>query len=306
MKTFRIVSGFILFLLISGCAQDPRMESSVANATFEQELNAEVPQSIISSSAAVETNNDDKRRFIRTADLKFKVKNVIKSTYNIEKITANHGGFVTSTNLTSSKNGVTTTAISADSLLETTYYTISNTLTLRVPNAKLDTTLKDISGNIDFLDYRIIKANDVALQLMANELTQKRNAKNEQRLTNAIDNRGKKLKETTSAEELLLRKQEQSDEAKIANLALEDQISFSTINLIIYQRPSIKREIISNNKNIEEYKPGIGSRMLEAVKMGWFILEAIVLFIINIWSLLVIAVICFLAVRWFRKRRRNH
>ena len=45
-----------------------------------------------SSSAAVETNKDSKRKFIRTAELKFKVKNVISSTYDIEDITNRHGG----------------------------------------------------------------------------------------------------------------------------------------------------------------------------------------------------------------------
>ena len=136
--------------------------------------------------------------------MKFKVKSVIKSTYDIENITNKLGGFVTYTNLSSIINNVTTIAVSADSSLETTYYTVTNSIILRVPNTKLDTTLKEISKNIDYLDFRIIKAEDVALQILSNNLTQKRSAKNEERLTNAIDNKGKKLNETTTAEEILL------------------------------------------------------------------------------------------------------
>src|ERR1017187_10006070 len=48
----------------------------------------------ISSSAAKETGKDTSRRFIRTAEMKFKVKSVIQSTYAIESIVKHMGGFV--------------------------------------------------------------------------------------------------------------------------------------------------------------------------------------------------------------------
>jgi len=247
----------------------------------------------ISSSAAVENAKDTTRRFIRTADLKFKVHNVIKSTYDIENITNRHGGFVIYTNLTSTINNVTTNAVSTDSSLETTYYTVTNSISLRVPNTKLDTTLKEISNNIDYLDFRVIKAEDVALQILSNNLTQKRSAKNEERLTTAINNKGKKLYETNTAEELLLSKQEQADNATISNLSLTDQIKFSTINLSIYQRQTIKRELISNYKNIEAYEPNFNTKFIEALKYGWVILESTIVFIAQLWGLLLFAFLAY-------------
>jgi len=234
MKTLNLILalGIAMYLFSCSSGSNERMANMA--------MNDSTSNAFISSSAAVVDKKDTTHKFIRTADLKFKVKSVINSTYNIEAITNRQGGFVTYTNLTSTINTILTTAVSADSSLETTYYTVSNSITLRVPNTRLDTTLKEISKNIDYLDYRIIKADDVALQILSNNLTQKRSAKNEQRITNAIDNRGRKLNETTSAEEVLVRKQEQADNAKISNLALEDQIKFSTVNLYIYQRQTIK------------------------------------------------------------------
>jgi len=287
MKSTKIILGLGLAILLFGCgrANDERMESKTM---ADSGSNA-----FISSSAAVENGKDTTRRFIRTADLKFKVKSVIKSTYDIENITNRQGGFVTFTNLTSEINNITKTAVSADSSIETTYYTVTNSITLRVPNTKLDTTLKEISNNIDYLDYRIIKAEDVALQILSNNLIQKRSAKNEERLTNAIDNRGKKLNETTVAEEILLSKQEQADNAKISNLSLTDQIKFSTINLSIYQRQTIKRELISNDKNIDEFMPSFGSKILEALKFGWDILETFIVFLTKLWGLFLFAIIIY-------------
>ncbi|MEI6823078.1 MAG: DUF4349 domain-containing protein [Bacteroidota bacterium] len=256
----------------------------------------------VSSSAAVVNKKDTIRKFIRTADLKFKVKSVINSTYAIENIISKQGGFVTYTQLNSTIDNKTTVAISADSSLETIYYSVVNNMTLRVPTEKLDTTLKIIAQLIDYLDYRTIKADDVALQLLSNKLTQQRTQNIERRITKAIDNRGKKLRETTSAEELLASKQEQSDVAKVSNLSLNDQINYSTITLSIYQRQALKRELIANEKNIDIYTPGLGSKLLEALKTGWEMLEAIFVFFAQLWWFLLFVAIGYLIYRISRKR----
>lgn len=283
MQTSKIILIIVLVITFFGCSNEGQMEKS--------EINNSSSETIISSSAAVENNKDTTRKFIRTAKLKFKVKSVVQSTYDIEDITNRHGGFVTYTKLTSNIDNVTNTAVSADSSLETNYYTVTNSITLRVPNTKLDTTLKEIASNIDYLDYRIIEAEDVALQILANNLSQKRSVKNEERLSNAIDERGKKLGETTIAEELLLSKQEDADNSKIANLSLSDQIKFSTINISIYQRQTIKRELISNYKNIDAYEPSFGSKIIDAFKFGWDILETIIVSIVKFWGLLLLIIL---------------
>ncbi len=299
MKTNRIILAVAIAITFFGCANADRnrMESKAAADTSAN--------AFISSTAAVEKNKDTTRKFIRTADLKFKVRSVIKSTYNIEDITAKQGGFVIYTKLASNLDYTNTVPVSADSSLETTYYTVNNTITLRVPNTKLDSTLKLISMNIEYLDYRVIKAEDVALQILSNNLTQRRAAKNEERLTNAIDSKGKKLKETTSAEEMVVSKQEQADNAKIANLSLTDQIKFSTINLTIYQRQTVKRELIPNNKNIDAYEPGFGSKIVESIKFGWTILETIFIFLTRLWGVFLIGIVAYLVYRFIKNKQQK-
>jgi len=181
MNTKKIILGLGLVLLLMNCKKEDgdskeRYDSTEAMATTDSTSSGFI------SSTAAKASKDSTRKFIRTANLKFKVKDVIKSTYDIEDITAKEGGFVTYTNLSSSISDVQKKAISEAETLETTHYVVTNEIILRVPNNKLDETLKEISRNIDYLDYRVIKAEDVALQLLANKLTQKRAAKNEQRL----------------------------------------------------------------------------------------------------------------------------
>lgn len=221
MRTSVIILGFGIVVSIWACSGDQQRRS-------ESYKSENASNSFISTSAAVESGKDSTRRFVRTADLKFKVKSVVNSTYDIENITARQGGFVTFTNLKSEIESRSSFPISADSTLEAVYYTVTNAITIRVPNIKLDTVLREISKNIVYLDHRVIKADDVSLQILSNDMTQKRSATNEKRLTSAIDSRGKRLDETTVAEDVLLGKQEQADNANLANLALKDQIKFST------------------------------------------------------------------------------
>ncbi|MEO9211498.1 MAG: DUF4349 domain-containing protein [Ginsengibacter sp.] len=297
MKPTKVFLVIALASIFIGCSQasNDKMESQVYSDSTSNEY--------ISSSAANENNKDSTRKFIRSADLKFKVKSVINSTYDIENITNQQGGFVTFTKLASNVDNVETTAVSADSSLETTYYTVSNEIIIRVPNTKLDTTLKLIANNSDFLDHRIIKADDVGLQILSNDLTQKRSGKNEERLKNAIDKKGNKLGETTYAEDVLGNKQEQSDNAKVSNLSLKDQIDFSTINLSIYQRATIKRELISNDKNIDAYEPSLGSKLKEALKTGWEILEGFLVSLTKLWGLFLFGLIVFIIYKRYRNKR---
>ncbi|SFD65460.1 DUF4349 domain-containing protein [Flavobacterium phragmitis] len=255
----------------------------------------------ISSSAAVE-RKDSKQKFIRTADIKFKVKNVVKSTYAIENAVQKFGGFVTYTNLQSNILDQIKTKISQDSTLETTKYAVENNITIRVPNTQLDTIIKSIAKQIDFLDFRVIKADDVSLKYLANELSQKRNAASAQRVENAIATKGKKINDIIDAENTLDNQKEASDNRTIENLSLQDQINFSTVTLQIYQNETIKQEIIAGEKDSTFYKPNLGIQIIDALKSGWNILQAILIFFINIWPIILIGLGgFFLYKKYFKK-----
>ncbi|MCV9926229.1 DUF4349 domain-containing protein [Flavobacterium sp. LS1R49] len=242
---------------------------------------------IISSSAAVE-KKDTNHKFIRTADIKFKVKNVAKSTYAIENATVKFGGFVTYTNLQSTIHNEIQTKISQDSTLQTTKYSVINNIIIRVPNTQLDTVIKTIAKQIDFLDYRVIKADDVSLKLLSNQLAQNRSVENHKRIENAIDTKGKKINDVMNAENTLAAQKEQNDSNKIENIALKDQINFSTITLELYQNQSLKQEVVASNKDNNTYKPNIGIEIIDALKSGWYILQGIIVFFLNLWPFILI------------------
>lgn len=172
-------------------------------------------------------------------------------------------------------------------------------MTLSVPNVHLDTTLKQISANISYLDYRIIQAEDVAFQMLSNNLAQTRSAKIENRLSNAIDKKGKKLSEVAAAEDVLLSKQEENDNAKMLNFSLTDKVAFSTIHVLIYQKQTITRELVANEKNIDKYEPAFGNKIMESVKYGWSMLEATLVFLIKLWGLFLLLIFMYFIYKWY-------
>src|SRR5688572_8732959 len=115
MKTSYIMYA-VLTLLCFGCGDAGYYESEKKesadypdnSAVYAEATEEEAPSAAdtaingyISSSAA-KVNADTSRKFVRTANMKFKVKDVRKSTFGIEDIISKRDGFVSYTNLNSS------------------------------------------------------------------------------------------------------------------------------------------------------------------------------------------------------------
>lgn len=283
IKKHHALLPLLLIIVAVSCKKAEALEETASDTTTSSSDSTNT----LSSAAAVQPKNSD-RKFVRTADIKFKVKNVPNSTYIIENATTKFGGFVTYTNLQSTISEKNEVKISQDSTLEITKYTVENNITIRVPNTQMDTVIKTIAKQIDFLEYRVIKADDVSLQLLSNQLKEKREANQEKRLTKAIDSKGKKLNEVVQAENDLNQKSEQKDNSKLENMSLADQVNFSTLTLQIYQRETIKKEIIANEK---QYRQGFGSKIVDSLENGWYLIEGIIAVIAQLWSIILIGIL---------------
>lgn len=304
MKSIQNVSLALLVVSLAiSCkkSEEISVEEPNSESVNIAESKDSVTKNVVSSSAAVETKKTN-RKFIRTADAKFKVKNVAQSTYVIENATNKFGGFVTYTNLQSTISEKDEVKISQDSSMITTKYEVENNITIRVPNTKLDTLIKTIAKQIDYLDYRVIKADDVSLQLLSNQLSQNRNENHETRLANAIDTKGKKLNDIVSAEDDLENKKQENDNSKLENLSLKDQVNFSTLTLQLYQRETIKQEKIAN---AIIFRQNIGSQILDSIATGWYLLEGIIAFVVQLWSLILISFLAWFGYKKFKNRSIN-
>lgn len=289
-------------------AESAPSDNDAKDALFKNQNNQGGLDRVFSSSAAKVDENDTIHKFIRTGDIRFKVKSVADATYKIEDITRRFKGFVTYTTLNSRIDRQTERVISPDSILKTTYFTVENTITIRVPSKNLDTALKQISQLVEYLDYRNISANDVRLQILSNQLEKRRLARYNERLSNISDKGNSNYMEDKAyIEENLLQKQAQADQSLINDLSLEDQIEYSTITLSLYQGQELNHELIANEENIEEFKPSLGSRMGDSLMTGWYFIEDLVVGLIAAWPLFLILIVIYLILRknGYLKRRRQ-
>lgn len=235
---------------------------------------------------------DTSRKFVITADLKFRVKDAVKATYAIEKASFQSGGFITNSELRTDRNGSQLIKVSADSSLEITRYITSNNMLVRLPKHNLDRFLSDVGEQVDLFDYRIIKADDVGLEQLSNVLAEKRNRESAQRREKVIDNTitgsAEDITDLSSAEDNRTERQRQADEAMLENLLLNDKVEYATLSLNIYQREFTEQVMLANPA---AYRPPFGARVSEALNVGWVIIEEIVLFFVRFWSVIVLAVV---------------
>ena len=298
MKTIPKVSCAVLLVALAySCKNGESAEKSSSDYAAES-----VADSASVSSSAAKVKKGDTRKVIRTADLTLKVVDVAKSTYRIENVVDKFGGFVTFTDLKSTINDKSETRVSQDSILETTKYTVANDMTIRIPNKQLDTVLQSLRKEIDFLDSRKVSQEDVSLQLLANKMAQNRSENSENRIEKAIDTKGKKLNNVIDAEETLANKKEENDNKKIENLSLNDKVNFSTINLSLYQREVIKNQLYASEKSINKYRPNLGFQIWDGLKSGWFMLEGIIAFVAQLWSLILIGFLAWFGYKKFLKK----
>jgi len=285
-RTLSILLGFALFVLASCSSNqksyEPAMEiaadtTAAAPAELAQEVN-------------LNTKTPEGRKFIRTADVKFKVKNVMSAMEQIEDMAAGYGGFITYSDLENSVENRESTKISRDSILVTQLVVVENTMVLRVPNEKLDSLVRQFNKLITYLDYRIIKMDDVTLQFVANRMKSQRLNAYTKRQAGHVDNRGKKLGESTLAEDKILDRQIQADEVSVQTMSLEDQVNYCTINLAIYQEAIVIKSVKPNFEYVAASKPNIFSRIGDALIQGWWILEEIIVFFVKIWGVLLVVV----------------
>ncbi len=295
----KIVSTILILITVAACSHSADKSEAPENMT-----NTTIQDSIIKPIAGGTPLSKINHQWLRTAELKFKTLDLIKSTQDIETITQRFNGIVLDTKLNTEINYTEQTEISKDSSIIKTHYTRTNTMLLRVPNTKLDSVLQLISKTIYFLDHRTIKCEDVSAQTLANTLTQLRLSKTETRLQSAINNKSAKLPDVIAAEAERNAQAEQKDAATINQYNLNDKIEWSTIALQIYERQNINTERIENEKNIIPYSPSLIQEFGSAISTGWYVLIRSLIYLLNIWPLLLAIIATYLIYKRHKKIAR--
>jgi hypothetical protein len=251
----------------------------------------------LSDTVVTDTINGVAHNFVRKADLTCKVEDVLYATRRVENLVALCGGYVTKSDLSSVINYHNSVHFKEDSLMESTFYTTSSAMVLRIPSTRLDTLLAGIIDMALFVDARNISADDVKIQLFAAKLAEKRYEDYHWQLNKNVNSGKVPAKQITAAEQALLEKQELADGKSIEFYALADQVNYSTVALQFYQAQQEKRKVVAVSPTLTPYEPTFISKLGTTIAGGFDLLKTCILFLANSWGFLFIAVLLFWLVK---------
>jgi len=259
-----------------------------------------------SNDVSARTNAPTDRKFKKTVEAEFKVKNVLQATEEIEDLVFAFGGYVVHSDLSNNQMNYSEIEKSRDSVLIVRQIEVSNKMTFKVPDNKVDSVLRKLKQYVVFLDGRRIDLEDITHQIERNESETNRYDEYSKRQTNKIDSKGKNLKEISSAEDASLDKKLQADEARIRNKELLDDVKYCTLNLRIYQKATLSKETIENWDYIKEQsKPNVVFRIGNAFLAGCGTLETILVFLVRIWSVILLLVVLAIGYRYYKKTKKK-
>lgn len=256
----------------------------------------------LSSTAA--TYEDGQRRFVRTAQAEFRVKDVYRSAMAIEDVAAAQGGFVVDNTIDAQTQSVQRRPAGDGKLIELAEYTVQGRLRMRVPSANAQPFLRAIAKEMEFLERRAFQANDVQFELLRRELTRRREELAQQQLGEIADAPGRsdRRAEVVAARSGAM---QQRDEALVAQKEYEDRIEFATIDLSLHQLPKIRQTELTDVEAVFRARsPGFFSRLGESLRVGWYGVLELALWLMRAWpAWLLLGVGAFGFRRWLRARR---
>lgn len=278
----RNIIAIAIILGLFGCQNAEKRHESVAST---QEM-------VLPDAASADTTATEK--IIKTADMRFRVKDVQSTKEKLSQTIKSEGGTVSEFSIQSVIQETEKVKQSTDSLKEITSYKTEGYLVAKVPSEKLDEFTNTIAKMAVFVDNQSLKMDDQSISYLTNKLK----ADNRREAVDRINKLA--TKKSPNVETSLIIKDDYIDK-KMQNMLIDNRVKYSTITLNFYQDNTIKTMIVAND-NVYDYKPGFANRFWLGLVNGWTIFKEIILAIANLWMLILVGIGVFFTIRYFIRK----
>lgn len=277
-KTLFIALLFGLTLTWS-CGQGNKEISASLDAKTAEMANDEATALQSESAPAANKTEPEKtaleKKIIRTGNISVESKDLKKSKTSFDALVKRAGGYYEQE---STSSGST--------------YTHYN-LTIRIPSSQFDSFLEGIEKGKDKITEKSIQAQDVSLQYYDLESRLKSKRAYLDRYQKMVAS-AKNVKDLLEIEEQIRQLQEEIESTESTLRAVKDQVSYSTIQVNIYNSDSL----------VPHSDSGFWMKVKEALDFGWKLIENIVIGLVGIWPILLLAIGGIFIWRRFRKKRK--
>ncbi len=263
-QVFKILIIYLGLFYFTGCKQKNYSDEALLipeDITKEYDILSE--KSSESSSNLSPTKD---LKIIKSAKVKFKVKNVKAATNSIKEFALKYNGYI------------------SDLRFENTLYSLENHFTIKIPQENFDTMMDSIIKVAEFVDYENITTEDITEQYVDLQSRLKTKLEVKERYEAVLRKNAKTVEDILATEEKLRVIQEEIEAAQGKLKYLTDKVRFSKIRIDLYETVDYKEEP-------ESYTKTFWSKSRDGLAFGWNIIETLILGLIYIWPLLIIGLL---------------
>jgi len=235
-------------------------------------------------------------KIIKTADMRFRVKDVQQTKEQLTSTIKAQGGTVAEFAINSTIQETDKVKYTTDSLKEITSYRKEGILVAKVPSEKLDEFTNMVAKMAVFVDNQAMKMDDQSIAYLANKLK----VQNRAEALKTIDQTAKR--KANNVETSLYIKDDYIDK-KIENMNIDNRVKFSTITLNFYQDNTVKTLIVGND-NLYDYRPGFFQRLGLNLIDGWVYFKEFILAISHLWMLMGFGLAVFFGIRYLMRKNK--
>nr|WP_294872131.1 DUF4349 domain-containing protein [uncultured Pedobacter sp.] len=278
MKKYLIYCVFAIAMFSCNSNKDSKLENSDATST-----NLETTDSLLSE------------KIIKTADMRFRVKDVQNTKEKLSLAVKAEGGTIAEFTVQSNIQQTEKVKYSTDSLLELTSYRTEGLIIAKVPSDKLDEFTNKVAKLAVFIDQQSLKMDDQSIVYLSNKL------KNQNRVE-AVEQLNKHANKKSNNVETSLSLKDDYVDKKIENLMINSKVQYSTITLNFYQDNTVK-SILVGNDDLYSYRPNFFTRLGLSFQNGWYIFKEFILVAMNLWVWILIGTAAYFSFKYYRKRK---
>ncbi|MGZ3871937.1 MAG: DUF4349 domain-containing protein [Mucilaginibacter sp.] len=244
---------------------------------------------------AADTSASVTSKLVKTADMRFKVKDVQQTSERIAALTGSYHGLVMHHRVESTPIQSVDIRKSDDSIMRVTAFNTTADITVKIPSDKLEDFMNAVTHMGIFVNSRKMDISDKSLDYLSSKLK----LQNREELLSQQKKGKISIKNPAN---VLLFKDDMVDQ-QISNQQIDDDVKNSIITLSFYQSSTIYKEIIVND-NPSAYNLPFFKRLIGAFENGWVIFEELLLGLANVWVLIIAAPGVWLLIKNYKSKKR--
>ena len=246
------------------------------------------------SAAVVADTSANNSKLVKTADIRFKVKNVEQTSEGISALTLKFNGMVTHHAMTSLAEQSHDVRLNNDSVMRVSAFTTSADMTVKIPTEKIDDFLNTVSHMGIYVNERRMDIEDRSLDYLSAQM--KLNSRRE------LIARQKSGKVVIKDPDAVLNLKDDLVDEQINNRRIDNEVKYSVISLNFYQSNTISKEVVAND-DPADYNLPFFKRLGMAFSNGWFLLGELVISLMNLWAVLLFGACTWIVIRVVVKRK---